>query len=135
MLSEDKIKKMIRLSDYENGHGKEDLHITAFSKVDYVRWQIIKTLVAVFISAILVVMLVLLYNFEYVLQNAFEIQWVKYAVIFVVALILLEIITITITVRISIKKYNESNRRVSEYKITLEELLKIYTEEAEEQVL
>ena len=53
MLNEEKIRKMIRLSEYEQGVGKRDLARVSLLKMDYVRLSVLKTLVSVIISAVL----------------------------------------------------------------------------------
>ena len=53
MLSEEKIKKMIRLSGYENGLGSVDLRRTRYMKMDYVRLQVIKTVLSVIVAGCL----------------------------------------------------------------------------------
>ena len=52
VLSEEKIKKMIRLSGYENGLGSVDLRRTRYMKMDYVRLQVIKTVLSVIVAGV-----------------------------------------------------------------------------------
>ena len=70
MLSEEKIKKMIRLSDYENGQGSTDLKRVRYLKMDYVRLQILKTVASVLLAFLLILGIVAVYHVDYILQNA-----------------------------------------------------------------
>ena len=62
MLSEEKIKKMIRLSDYENGQGSTDLKRTGYLKMDYIRLKVLGTFVSVTVAAFLVIVLIVMYR-------------------------------------------------------------------------
>ena len=55
MLSEERIRKMIRLADYEKGIGSSDLKRTHYWRMDYVRMQILKTILAVFVAFVVAV--------------------------------------------------------------------------------
>ena len=57
MLSEERIRKMIRLADYEKGIGSSDLKRTHYWRMDYVRMQILKTILAVFVAFVLGILL------------------------------------------------------------------------------
>ena len=47
MVSEQKVRMMIRLAEYESHEGKQDFARTKYYKMDYIRLQILKTLVCV----------------------------------------------------------------------------------------
>ena len=67
MLSEEKIKKMIRLSDYENGLGSMDLRRTNYRKSDFVRLQALKTVLSVTVAVFLSACLFALYHINEIL--------------------------------------------------------------------
>ncbi len=69
MLSEERIRKMIRLADYEKGIGSSDLKRTHYWRMDYVRMQILKTILAVFVAFVLGILLSVLYHMDYVMQH------------------------------------------------------------------
>ncbi|MCH5252470.1 MAG: hypothetical protein J1F22_05800 [Lachnospiraceae bacterium] len=133
MLSEEKIKKMIRLSDYENGQGSIDLERTKFMKMDYVRFQVIKTILSVAVSGVLVLCLVILYHLEYVMTNALVLPYHTYALVGGSALLAAEAVAIFITCRFASRKYEESKIRVKEYFVTLHDLLDLYEKEEQGQ--
>ena len=81
MLSEEKIKKMIRLSDYENGQGSTDLKRVRYLKMDYVRLQILKTVASVLLAFLLILGIVAVYHVDYILQNALALPLRRLAII------------------------------------------------------
>lgn len=129
MLSEEKIRKMIRLSDYETGLGSADLKKNHYKKMDYIRLQMLKTSVAVVTATILIFVLVCLCNLDYILIHLFEIPFGEVVMYAGAGLIVLEITFLLLTVRIAKRQYEESFLRVEEYNKTLHELLDLYVEE------
>ncbi len=129
MLSEERIRKMIRLSDYEKGIGSTDLKRTHYWKMDYVRLQVLKTVLSVFVSMVLVFMLLALYNLEYVLQHVLELPYRAILLYGGIAFAVAEIAAVIVTVRLAGREYDESRSRVKEYYVTLQELEKLYEEE------
>ncbi len=75
MLSEERIRKMIRLADYEKGIGSSDLKRTHYWRMDYVRMQILKTILAVFVAVVLGILLSVLYHMDYVMQHVWELPY------------------------------------------------------------
>lgn len=129
MLSEKKIRKMIRLSDYETGLGNADLKRNHYKRTDYIRLQMLKTGVAVLTALLLSFVLIFLYNLDYVWIHLFELPFEKILVYAGICLILCESVFLILTVRIAGRKYDDSLLRVEEYNKTLHELLELYHEE------
>ena len=129
MLSEDRIRKMIRLSDYEKGLGGTDVKRTRYWKMDYVRLQILKTFLAVLVSVMLIFVLIALYNLEYVMQHVLELPYREILLYGGLGLVLAEATAIVVTIRLAGREYEESKSRVKEYYTTLRELETLYEEE------
>lgn len=129
MLSEERIRKMIRLSEFETGQGGTDLKRLHYKKMDYVRVQLLKTGIYVAIACLLTVVLVVMYRMEYWVKNLFELPYRQMFIWFGVGFILCEIIALIVTGRIASIKYEESKLRVKEYDVTLRELLELYEDE------
>lgn len=132
MLSEKKLKLMIRLSDYEQNEGKKDLARTKYYKLDYIRMQILKTLVSVTVAVFLALMLVGMYHMEYIITNALELDYVGMARYFLVIYILLLCLFSFVTVSVSSIQYEASKSRVKGYYTTLQELIEYYDREEKE---
>ncbi len=131
MLSEKKIKLMIRLADYEQVQGKIDLERTKYFKLDYIRYQILKTLVCVTGAVFLVVVLIGMYYMEFIITNALELDYAGMTKYFLVIYILLLCLFSFVTVSVSSIRYEASKNRVKQYYSTLQDLLAYYEEEEE----
>lgn len=134
MLSEERIRKMIRLADYEKGIGSSDLKRTHYWRMDYVRMQILKTILAVFVAFVLAILLSVLYHMDYVMQHVWELP---YRTILIMAVLYLRRrrFFCDFTARIAGRAYDESRARVKEYYVTLMELEELYEKEGEEETL
>ncbi len=132
MLSEKKLKLMIRLSDYEQNEGKKDLARTKYYKLDYIRMQILKTLVSVTVAVFLALMLVGMYHMEYIITNALELDYVGMARYFLIIYILILCLFSFVTVSVSSIQYEASKSRVKDYYTTLQELIEYYDREEKE---
>ncbi len=133
MLREEKIRKMIRLSDYENGQGSTDLKRTHYTKADYVRLQLLKTAVAVATAGFLLLLLVAMCHLDYWMVHFFEIPFRRIMIPAGVGLVLTEVVALVVTGRMAKRQYEEAALRVREYDATLQELLALYEEEEQEE--
>lgn len=129
MLEEDKIRIMIRLADYEQNKGKADLERTRYVKLDYVRMQILKTLISVTMAVFLILSLAGMYHMEYIITNAMEIDYFGLGRYFLMLYILLLGLFTFVTVSVSSVKYEASKKRVKEYYAVLQELMDYYDQE------
>lgn len=132
MLSEEKIKLMIRLSDYEQNIGRADLEKTKYYKLDYIRIQILKTLVSVTAAVVLIVLLIGMYHMEYIITNALSLDYAGIAKYFLVIYLLLLCLFSLVTVSVSSVQYEAAKNRVKEYYSTLQELIDYYDREEKE---
>lgn len=133
MLSEERIRKMIRLSDYENGLGSTDLKRTHYWRMDYVRLQLLKTVLAILASFVLVFVLIALYHLEYVLQHVLELPYREILFYGGIAVGVAVIVALLVTARLAGREYDESSLRVKEYYATLRELTALYEEEEQQE--
>lgn len=132
MLSEKKIRYMIRLSEYESGNGKTDLYRTHFFKGDYIRFQILKSIVCTTIGMLLVFGLVALYKMDYIMINMMNLDYKLISFLAILVYLLVLFITIAITIHTSGKAYEESKVRVKFYQETLDDLKEFYEEEKDD---
>lgn len=133
MLSEEKIRKMIRLSDYENGLGSTDLRRTRYNKTDYIRLQLLKTTVAIIIAAFLILLLIGICQIDYVMTHLFTLPFREISILGALGVLLAEIPALFVTGRMANRQYEESKMREKEYHATLEKLLALYEEEGQEE--
>lgn len=133
MLSEEKIKKMIRLSDYENGQGNTDLRRVRYIKMDYIRLQVLKTIISVVVAFLLFALLLALYRMKYVLENALMLPWKQFALYGGIGILIVGTFSVIATVKLARKRYEESALRAREYYSTLQELMELYKKEEQGQ--
>ena len=139
MLSEERIKKMIRLSDYESGKGDEDLRRTKYSMKDYVRLQTLRTAAGMIAAGILIICMVLLYYIDripwssYVSDGFFTINRILMISAILLVWLIILIIALVVTAARSRREYAESELRVNEYEETLSRLLQLYEAERKEE--
>lgn len=129
MLSEEKIRLMIRLSNYESGQGKKDINRTEYYKGDYIRLQVLKTIVSVTLSVLLLLGLAAFYKADYLLTNIVSLNYMRIGVIVVLIYLLLIFIFVAITIHNAAMQYEESKKRVKIYYDTLQDLIRYYDEE------
>ena len=75
MLNEEKIKLMTRLSLYEENKGKKDIRLSKYYRSDYVRYQILLTVLCTTIAFIILVALVMMHNTDYIIENALVLDY------------------------------------------------------------
>ena len=75
MLNNKKIRTMTKLAIYEQNRGKEDIAMAKFYKSDYVRYNLLKTCVAVTTGYLLVLLMIGVYNAELIISEAVAMDW------------------------------------------------------------
>ena len=132
MVSEQKVRLMIRLADYESHQGKQDLARTKYYKMDYNRLQILKTLVCVTCAVLLIAVIAGLNNMEYLITNALELDYMGIGRTYLIIYILLLVLFSFVTVSVASVQYEVSKKRVKEYYLDLQELIRYYEREEKE---
>lgn len=115
MLSKKKIKIMFCMADYENGHGKKDLRTVKLYKNDYVRLNLLLSIVCVTIAYVLILALICLYNYEYIISNVATIPYYSVGTMILGIYVLLIIFYSFISIYVFSKKYEVSKKRVKKY--------------------
>ena len=132
MVSEQKVRLMIRLADYESYQGKQDLARTKYYKMYYIRLQILKTLVCVTCAVLLIAVIAGLNNMEYLITNALELDYMGIGRTYLIIYILLLVLFSFVTVSVASVQYEVSKKRVKEYYLDLQELIRYYEREEKE---
>ena len=132
MLNNDKIRLMTKLALYENKEGKEDIRLSKYYKTDFVRYQVIKSLICSTIGYALILVLLFLYKSEYIIQNAVTLDYKTIGVyILGFYIIIVAVYGLASFVGYSIK-YDASRKKLGKYFKLLKRLNKIYKEEISE---
>ena len=127
MLNNEKINIMSRLALCEQKE-KEDIKMSKFYKLDYIRLQVLKTIVSVTIGYLLVLLMIGIYKAEYIISQAVNLDYVGIGKIILGIYILLLFVYSVIVIIIYSFKYDKSRKNLSGYYKNLKRLDRIYQE-------
>lgn len=122
MLNEKKIRLMTRTAIYEKHEGKEDLKINQYCGGDYVRFNMLKTLIGVTISAFLCSGIYIMYSSEDIFEAIFEIDYAAMAKLLITAYVLSLIVYVIISFLYYQIKYSRTSKRLKRLKNNLSEI-------------
>ena len=132
MLNNDKIRLMTKLAVYEDKEGKEDIRLSKYYKTDYVRYQVIKSIICTTIGYALILVLIILYKSEYIIANAVTLDYKTIgSYILGFYIIFMAVYGMASLVGFSMK-YDESRKKLGKYFKLLTRLNKIYKEKTPE---
>lgn len=126
MLNQDKVRIMTRLAIYEQGRGKEELKINKCYKNDYVRLQVIKSFVASTLGSLLIIVMSLLYQSEYLILNATKLNFVEIGKATLFIYIMVCILYFVITIASASLKYSKAKKSLRKYNYLLRKLERTY---------
>ncbi len=131
MLNNRKIRIMTKLATYEEKEGKEDIALSKYYKTDYVRLNILKTIMSATLGYLLLLIMIAVYKSEYLIENAVDLDYKSiFTTILGYYLIILTIMIVGTLIGYSIK-YDKSRKQLSQYFRMLKKLRMIYREEDE----
>lgn len=129
MLNNDKIRVMTKLAIYENRTGKEDIKLSQYYKRDYVRLQILNTVVFSTIGYGLILLLLGAYESEYLIREAVNLDYRAMGMYILGIYAMLLTVYILCTIIGYTLKYNASRKKLYGYHKGLKYLHKLYEEE------
>lgn len=133
MLSKKKIKIMFRMSSYESGVGKNDLNTIKYYKSDYVRLNILKSIVALTFSYALILVMIAAYNLDYLVKNAVNLPYQRIGFTVLGIYLLLVAFYTFISISVYSLRYDASRKRVQKYFRYLKYLKKYYQSDKSEE--
>lgn len=131
MLNEKKIRLMTKLALFEEYEGKEAIKMDRYYRVDYIRYQVLKSMVCVTLGYLLVLLSILVYQSEYILDNITTIAYKSIAVYIILGYLFLLLFYSFITGIISYFNYKRARKKMKNYKRNLKSLRGLYSEESE----
>lgn len=132
MLNNSKIRLMTKLAVYENKEGKEDISLSKYYKTDYVRYQVIKSIIAATFGYALILVLIILYKSEYIIKNAVTLDY-KTIGTYVLGFYIMVIAVYGLASLVGFSiKYDKSRKKLGRYFKLLKRLNKIYNDETPE---
>lgn len=133
MLSKKKIKIMFQMATYENGVGKQDLKNVRYYKNDYVRLNMLKSIVGLTVAYALIIALVAIYNLEYLIRNAVSLPYRTIGFTALGIYLLLMGMYIFISILVYSLRYETSKKRVQKYFRYLKYLRKYYQNDSDDE--
>lgn len=132
MLDFKKIRLMTKIAVYEKKDGKEDIHLSKYYKTDYVRFQILKSIISTTIGYALIIAMIVFYRMEYLIKNAITLDY-KLIGTYVLGIYLVVITLYGVGSAIGYSlKYDASRKKLSRYFKLLKRLKKVYNEGSSE---
>ena len=129
MLNNRKIRIMTKLATYEEKEGKEDIKLSKYYKTDYVRLNILKTIMSATFGYLLLLIMLAVYKSEYLIENAVNLDYKSlFTTILGYYLVILTVMIVGTLIGYSIK-YDRSRKQLSQYFRMLKKLRIIYREE------
>lgn len=129
MLNNKKIRLMTKLALYEQKEGKEDIVMSKYYKTDYVRLQVLKTVVSITVGYALILLMIGMYKAEYIISKAVTLNFVRIGqTILGFYLMIIAVYVIGSIIGYSYK-YDNSRKHLSKYYKSLKKLSNIYQEE------
>ncbi|MCQ2492056.1 MAG: hypothetical protein MJ087_03335 [Lachnospiraceae bacterium] len=122
MISEERVKLMTKMAIYEAGEGTKDLDLSQYHKKQYIRIEVLKSIVVSSVFFWMVVGLAMLLLMQYVVPLIAQKETNYYRFILIGLYILFIVINAMITYNRAQKDYDEAMPRVKEYKKNLNRL-------------
>lgn len=132
MLNFKKIRLMTKLAVYEKKDGREDIYLSKYYKTDYVRFQVLKSIITATIGYALVIALIVFYRMEYLIKNAVVLDY-KLIGSYILGFYLMVITIYGLGALLGYSmKYDASRKKLSRYFKLLKRLEKVYNDSAHE---
>ena len=132
MLNNDRIRLMTKLALYEGKEGKEDIRLSKYYKTDYVRYEIIKSIICATLGYALILVLLVIYKSEYLIAKAVTLDYRGIGINVVgIYIMILAVYGLSTAVIASIR-YDQSRKKLGKYYKLLKRLNKLYNEETPE---
>ena len=130
MLHPDRVRLMTRMTIFEESEeGKRALRISKFYKNDYVRWELIKTILSVTVGYLLILVLAGMYYSEYLIANAVTLDYKGIGMKLLGIYLVLLVIYISVALLWYSYRYSQERKNLMRYYKSLKRLLGLYQEE------
>jgi hypothetical protein len=133
MLDEKKVRIMTKLSIYEKTTGRYDIKLAKFYRSDYVHYQVLRTLIAVTLGYVLLLLLAAVYKSDYLIAEAVTLDYASIGKAILRYYLMILAVFAVISLFGYLIHYNVSRKHLSDYYNLLKKLKKYYVlkEEAE----
>lgn len=122
MLNEKRTILMTRLASYEQRKGKGNIKITQYFRSDYLILQILKTLFCTTVAYVLLVGLYVLYHFETLTENLYQMDLFAFVREIIVWYGVFAVVSCVFTYIIYSYRYVKARKSLKEYMNNLKKL-------------
>jgi len=128
MVNEERVILMTRMASYEAGEGKKNIKIGDYFRADYLSKQLLKSLIFSTISFVIGLVLYVLYNFDYLLENVYKIDLLALGKKMITGYIVLVVVYGLITYIVYAFRYRNARKNLKTYYGNLKKLSSMYSE-------
>ncbi len=129
MINKRKVRLMARTAMYEKHEGHEDFAKSKYLRLDYVSLHMWTTAVAVTVSYILILILLAIYNFEYLVSHIMTMNYTLLAMILIVIYLAMLAIFLLIAFFVFSYRFTQAEEGIETYQNRLKKILKINKED------
>ena len=122
MLNEERVILMTKLASYEQKKGKKNIRISKYIRSDYLVMQMLKTLLCTTIAYALLAGLYLLYHFEELTENLYQMDLIGFVKQIVMLYGVFVVVTCVITYIVYSYRYTAARKSLKEYMNRLKKL-------------
>lgn len=80
MVREQNVKLMSKIAIYEKRKGKTEIAMSGYYKSDYVRMNVLKTMVSATIAFLIIAAIIVMYKMDVILANLFKIDYKSFGI-------------------------------------------------------
>lgn len=128
MIDETKVRVMTRLSAYEQGVGKKHMPVGHYFRTDYICLQLLESFVAGTFAFLAIIGIMLFYNFEMLIGDVYNIDFMEYARKLGKTYIICMGIYLVLTYIYAAYRYSRAKKSLKSYSSVLGKLSKQYYE-------
>ncbi|MCI9462793.1 MAG: hypothetical protein HFI48_02765 [Lachnospiraceae bacterium] len=78
MLNEERVILMTKLASYEASDGKRNVAIGSYFRVDYIGWQVLKSIISATIAFVVVFAMYIFYDFEIFMMDIYKMDLLEF---------------------------------------------------------
>lgn len=135
MIHNQKTRLMTRCAIYDKHEGADDLKKARFFRADYVRLEILKTIIGVTVGYLIILLMIIMYNLEFLIKNALQLNYKMLGTKALAYYILILAVYIVFALGRSKYEYIKSHKRLAKYYRMLGRIRKISEEQEYEREL
>ena len=122
MLNEERVILMTKLASYEQKKGKKNIRINKYFRSDYLVMQMLKTLLCTTIAYVLMTGLYLLYHFEELTENLYQMDLIGFVKQIVMLYGVFLVVSCVITYLVYSYRYVKARKSLKQFMNNLKKL-------------